>query len=260
MGNNKKTVKCGYCGKIGHNRVSCEEQKATIEENRTLYGSSHPDVKEYDEYKQDYSKKSSTNAKNTRFCSYCRTSGHNSRTCTVRSRDFTRLKKLNYKWRTAMLEELQARGIGIGSIFSSTSSSHSVNKSKSKKIWTLVSVDWGNLSWIIDNRRVFKMVLLSNPSTTKILTLEQILDKSPKHNFNNVWHVMSQSENLDFPDDWDSMSDKGFDSNCIEVFANLSKEEYDAMFMFFWDKKSIQLRFEPQTADLYLRTMGGIDE
>ena len=160
-----------------------------------------------------------------------------------------------------MLLELQTRGIGIGSIFSSTSSSDSINKSKSKKIWTLVSVDWDNLSWIIDNRKVFKMVLLSNPSTVKMLTLEQLLDKNPRHNFNNIWHVMSQSDNLDFPVDWDSMSDENFDSNCIEIFTSLSKEEYDAMFYYFWDKKTTQIRFENGgIADIYLQIMGGVDE
>ena len=34
MGNNKKTVKCGFCGRLGHNRVSCPKLKEMIEKER----------------------------------------------------------------------------------------------------------------------------------------------------------------------------------------------------------------------------------
>jgi len=50
MGNNKKTVRCSFCNKLGHNRVSCERLKEGIDLNRENYGSNHPDVKKYDNY------------------------------------------------------------------------------------------------------------------------------------------------------------------------------------------------------------------
>ena len=94
MGNNKKTVKCSFCNRLGHNRVSCEKLKTEVETNRTQYGSSHPDVREYDEYLQDYSDKSRSNANRKRHCSYCIQAGHNIRTCHVKEKDFTKIQNL----------------------------------------------------------------------------------------------------------------------------------------------------------------------
>ena len=70
MGNNKKTVKCGFCGRLGHNRVSCPKLKEMIEKEREEHGSDHPDVKLYDDLSAGYSKKSSNNDSRTRHCKY----------------------------------------------------------------------------------------------------------------------------------------------------------------------------------------------
>ena len=53
MGNNKKTVKCSFCNRLGHNRVTCEKLSNLIEETRKKFGSDHPDVSEHDHYKKN---------------------------------------------------------------------------------------------------------------------------------------------------------------------------------------------------------------
>lgn len=239
MGNNKKTVKCSFCNRLGHNRVSCPKLKAIVEQNRNEFGSSHPDVKEYDEYRNHYSDKSRTNANTKRHCSYCHAENHNIRTCTTRSADFNSLKKINYEWRKNILEEFKIRGIGIGCIMANKAYVSAIENRKSP--WTLVSIDWDNLSWIIDNRKVFKLVLISNPAFTRTITLEQLLNDSPS--YSHAWEVVSESGTLDFPSRWDSIGDPVFDKNCVEIFNKLTKAEYDRLFFEALDNKPRAIKF-----------------
>ena len=239
MGNNKKTVKCGFCHRLGHNRVSCPKLKSQIEETRQLFGSDHPDVYEYDDYKNRYSKKSRINANTIRKCSYCQATSHNIRTCNQRSSDIIKLKKTNKKWRNNILNELKVRGIGVGTIMSNSGYVSSIENKKSP--WTLVSIDWDNLSWLVDNKRVFKLILMSNPSVYREITLEQILNDSPTYSYR--WEVLSRSEALNYPDRWDTVSDPRFDEQCVEVFKDITKEEYDTFFSLRLESKPDILHF-----------------
>ena len=239
MGNNKKTVKCSFCNRLGHNRVSCEKLKAHIEKEREKYGSSHPDVAEHDQYLKDYSDKSRSNADKTRHCSYCKDIKHNIRTCNVRQKDFIKLKKLNRDWRKNILKELRERGIGVGSIMSNENYINTIENRKSP--WTLVSIDWENLSWVVDNKKVFKLILMSNPAIYRMITLEQLLNDSPSYNFK--WDVISERDVLDYPDRWDTVSDPAFDKHCVELFEGLTKSEYDSFFFTLYDSKPSTLQF-----------------
>ena len=239
MGNNKKTVKCSFCHRLGHNRVSCPKLKKQIESLREEFGSNHPDVDEYDDYKSKYSKKSKLNAKAIRRCSYCSSTSHNVRTCSQRANDIIKLKKLNKDWRNNLLKELRQKGIGVGTIMSNSGYVSSIENKKSP--WTLVSIDWHNLSWLIDNRKVFKLILMSNPSVYREITLEQLLNDSPSYSYR--WEVLSTSIVLDFPDKWDTVSDPVFDEQCFEIFKDMSKAEYDTFFMTTLNNKPPMLNF-----------------
>ena len=248
MGNNKKTVKCSFCNRLGHNRVSCEKLKIEVEANRTQYGSSHPDVQEYDDYVQDYSDKSRNNANRKRHCSYCIQGGHNIRTCHVKERDFAKLKRINKDWRSNIIKELTDRGIGVGSIMSNNKYVNTMENKKSP--WTLVSIDWENLSWVMDNKKVFKLILMSNPAIYRIITLEQLLNDSPSYNFR--WEVLSESDVLDYPARWNTISDPAFDQNCIKIFKGLTKSDYDAFFFKMHTTKPPMLEFlTPHLGDDY---------
>ncbi len=239
MGNNKKTVKCSFCHRLGHNRVSCPKLKGEIEKIREHYGSDHPDVNEYDNYKSKYSKKSKLNAKKVRRCSYCQSTNHNVRTCTAKSTDIIKLKKLNKEWRNNILDELKNRGIGVGTIMSNSGYVSSLENKKSP--WTLVSIDWENLSWLVDNRKVFKLILMSNPAIYREITLEQLLNDSPSYSYR--WEVLSTSGNLDYPEKWDTVSDPLFDEQCIEIFNGITKSEYDSFFFSLIEQKPQILTF-----------------
>ncbi len=239
MGNNKKTVKCSFCHRLGHNRVSCPKLKAQVEKIREEFGSNHPDVSDYDDYKVRYSKKSKLNAKTLRKCSYCSSVNHNIRTCRDKTNDIIKLKKLNKQWRNNILIELRQKGIGVGTIMSNSGYVSSVENKKSP--WTLVSIDWDNLSWLVDNKKVFKLILMSNPSIYREITLEQLLNDSPSYNYR--WEVLSTSSALNFPDKWDTVSDPVFDEQCVEIFKDMTKAEYDTFFFKLLNNKPQLLRF-----------------
>ena len=245
MGNNKKTVKCSFCNRLGHNRVTCEKLIAHVEDNRAKYGSNHPDVSEYDEYKKNYSDKSKANANRARHCSYCASQKHNIRTCTKKENDLVKLKKLNAEWRKNILTELQNKGIGLGAIM--VNHSYVSNTENGKSPWTLVSIDWEKLSWIVDNKKVFRLVLMSNPAISRHITLEQILNDSPS--YMHRWDVLSESEILDYPEKWDTVSDVAFDSEIVELFKGINKNDYDMLFIQFCEN-TIKYMFINQ-GDLY---------
>ena len=245
MGNNKKTVKCSFCNRLGHNRVSCQKLKLEMENSRLQYGDDHPDVKDYDDYKEQYSKKSKDNASRTRKCSYCLSTGHNMRTCKDRINDFSKLKRTNKKWRNNILKQLEDKGIGLGSIMVTNGYINSIENRKSP--WTLVSIDWDNLSWLVDHRKVFKLILISNPSIFRVLTLEQLLNDSPSYHYR--WKVVSTSSNLNYPENWNTVSDPVFDSHCVEIFKGLTKAEYDAFFFKTFQKSLILQHLIPNIGE-----------
>tara|TARA_B110000211_G_scaffold232169_1_gene295244 strand:- start:1066 stop:1752 length:687 start_codon:yes stop_codon:yes gene_type:complete len=220
-----------------------------IEESRKQYGSSHPDVTEYDKYKKLYSNKSKANANKNRHCSYCSSLNHNIRTCKRKEKDIIKLKKLNAQWRTNILNQLKEKGIGVGSIM--TNHSYVSNIENSKSPWTLVNVDWDNLNWIVDNKRSFRLILMSNPAVFREITLEQVLNDSPS--YIHRWNVLSKSEILDLPERWSTVSDTGFDSQLVELFKGINKYDYDTLFLQFYDNpiKYLNVNQEDLQEDLY---------
>jgi len=198
-----------------------------IEKQRREHGAEHPDVKLFDEYRQRYSVKSTRNANTKRFCSYCRDDGHNIRTCKKKLSDISKLKKANHQWRQSILNDLRQNNIGIGSIMVNHNSVTTLENPDSP--WILTNVEWKSLSWITDNKKCFRMVLMKNPAITKFLTVEQILNQSST--YYHRWRVISNSTELDFPDGWDSISDPEFDEVCVDLFSNLSKDDYDILFI-----------------------------
>ena len=255
MGNNKKTVKCSFCKRLGHNSVTCTVYKGEVEKLRIEFGSNHPDVVEYDSSKSNYSKKSSINANKKRTCSYCLEEGHNVRTCAEKRRAVSKLKKINSEWRKNVIAELTKRGIGIGSIMANETY---VSKSENQKSpWTLTSIDWDNLNWVNDNRKAFRLILMSNPCIYREITLEQVINESKS--YIHRWRVVSVSDNLDHPEGWESISDSGFDRDCIEIFDGITKDDYEHLFMdlvtdkgnYMYIDHQMNYIFEQFTGDFY---------
>ena len=115
-----------------------------------------------------------------------------------------------------------------------TSHSHVSNTENSKSPWTLVFIDWENLNWIDDNRKAFRLILMSNPAIYREITLEQIINDSPS--YIHRWNVMSRSDVLSYPEKWSAISDPLFDAKCIDIFKDVNKNDYNMLFVQFYDR------------------------
>ena len=110
----KKTVRCGYCRQPGHNKSSCPQYAARIEEIRGEYGDDHYAVSAYD-YKKNKRKASGK----TRSCSYCGEQGHNRKTCAVLKSDMFEVKAKNTEYRKGVFNAMVRHGIFTGAIVES---------------------------------------------------------------------------------------------------------------------------------------------
>jgi len=254
MGNNKKTVKCSFCMRLGHNRVSCEKLKILIENERSKHGSDHPDVKLYDSLNDRYSKKSSENANTVRHCKYCFIESHNVRTCKELANDFLALKKRNAQWRKCLLIIFREKGIGTGCILTSKHFKKFGNKTLTKgDKWILTSIDWNNITFDStknpDDYKVFKLVNLSNSSAQTMLSISQLMavnESNPTISEMN-WDVISPSKTLDYPVGWDTVSDKKYDERLVEIFKYLNKSDIQDLLSFsYLDKPYFILQYDDE--------------
>ena len=126
-GNAKRSVRCGYCGEIGHNRSSCPHQREArlkkIEVYKAKMEEVGPDHEDYDWYKrvveaqQRNLKTLASRAKGAqRRCGFCGEYGHSRRTCTARK------EKINHEVDQAIFAREFVRDvivqhqIGLGSL------------------------------------------------------------------------------------------------------------------------------------------------
>ena len=110
----KRTVRCGYCHQSGHNRSSCPQYAARMEEIRAVHGDDHYAVKSYD-YKKNKRKAAGKN----RSCSYCGEKGHNRKTCTALKSDMLEVKARNSHYRKDLFNAMVKHGIFVGAILES---------------------------------------------------------------------------------------------------------------------------------------------
>ena len=109
----KRTVRCSYCHESGHNKSSCPQYAARIEEIRQESGDDHYAVAAYDRKKA----KRKAKAKD-RKCSYCEGQGHNRATCPELRANILESQVKTAAFRKAMYERMKALGVGIGAVIS----------------------------------------------------------------------------------------------------------------------------------------------
>ena len=142
----KRTVRCSYCHQEGHNKSTCPQYAARIEEIRSHSGDDHYAVKSYD-YKKNKRKASGKE----RSCSYCDTKGHNRSTCSELKANIAKSQAKNVAFRKVVYERMKAHGFGVGAIISSDRFMGRVDpdewdSEKYRIPQVVVQVNWNNIS------------------------------------------------------------------------------------------------------------------
>ena len=124
-GNYKRTVRCGYCYEIGHNRSSCPQKKQMHKDNIANYEKMlqeddlSEDSRRHAERLLANHKRSldkSNNRGKHRRCSYCKEEGHTRRTCKHRKADINEFAEKCLEAREQFAENMIAHGFGVGTL------------------------------------------------------------------------------------------------------------------------------------------------
>ena len=131
----KRTVRCSYCYQAGHNKSSCPQYKAKIEEWREagIYLST---VEAYDRKKE----RKASAAKN-RKCSWCNETGHTRRTCSAFKAHFEKLRAAQAAYVMAYAKALAEAGLTPGAMF--TWDKESAAGDRTPQI--VSSIDWDSM-------------------------------------------------------------------------------------------------------------------
>ena len=139
------TLRCSHCYEQGHNKRSCPKLKAEIAERRA------ENPNDWKVLNHDRHRAYTSRAGEKRSCTYCDEQGHNRRTCPTLKAHVVALQKSSVAWRGAFLANLQALGLGTGSIM--TEDHWRLGKVR----YLVTGVDWDNASYTGRHKRILKV-------------------------------------------------------------------------------------------------------
>lgn len=98
-----RTVRCRWCYKSGHNKLSCPQMKEDAAKNPNGYAASTL-------------ARIAESKKQGRRCSYCSECGHNRTTCKKIFEDGVKIINVNKKYRQKLLDFMKDKSIGVGAL------------------------------------------------------------------------------------------------------------------------------------------------
>jgi len=124
-GEYKRSVRCGHCYEVGHNKLSCptrlaalpnliKEAKEEVEETTDGTWERNYANRRLRAYEEEYHKM--TNRGKNRVCGFCRKPGHNRATCPERKEQTKKLADETIALRKHAARMMQEAGYGIGSL------------------------------------------------------------------------------------------------------------------------------------------------
>jgi len=128
---------------------------------------------------------------------------------------------------------MKHRGVGVGALMAHSNHLSSIENPDSA--WVVTGILWDKIVWTNDNKKIINLVLVKNPAISRSLTLEQLLNNDTS--YYHKWDVLSPSDDLRMPDDWDSISDPGFSAIAVEVMDSIQKDDYETLFTKLIQKK-----------------------
>ena len=125
-GNYKRTVRCGHCYEVGHNKSSCEKRKTQLRENVERYTKELAEDNFADSWQKENIERYLINSKQQldsvtkkgkkRSCGYCHQVGHTRRTCPTRKTEVQEYSRKLMIARTKMADKLTGEGIFVGAL------------------------------------------------------------------------------------------------------------------------------------------------
>ena len=125
-GNWKRTVRCGYCYEVGHNKSSCPQKKQHHKDMIAEYERELAEDNFKHDYDRDYTQRKldrhkaelskSINRGKHRKCSYCGEEGHTRRTCKHRKSDMSDWANKAIIARRKFVDKMEEIGLGVGAL------------------------------------------------------------------------------------------------------------------------------------------------
>ena len=98
---------CSWCGERGHNSASCTDRKKWLAANPDTYEAAYEAAKVA---------RRKARKQSPRKCGFCKKTGHNVKTCTLKSTIYQKFTALNSVFRRTVLEQLCTQGVGVGAL------------------------------------------------------------------------------------------------------------------------------------------------
>ena len=102
---------CSWCGERGHNSASCTDRKKWLAANPNTYEAAYEAAKVA---------RRKARKQNPRKCGFCKKTGHNVKTCTLKQTIYKKFAALNSVFRRTVLEQLCTQGLGVGALVNLT--------------------------------------------------------------------------------------------------------------------------------------------
>tara|TARA_A100001391_G_C5019314_1_gene265348 strand:+ start:138 stop:884 length:747 start_codon:yes stop_codon:yes gene_type:complete len=148
----KRTVRCSYCGGVGHNISTCEKYKeAAVHNVKLLQEKISKETGFVSEQQIAYWKSSlalwkeragldKKKRKGTRKCGYCGERGHNRKTCEVKKQDIVKQAHTIQRFRNYLMPKLQEAGFGPGALVCTKSYG-----SRQDEMYILQDIRWDSI-------------------------------------------------------------------------------------------------------------------
>ena len=102
---------CSWCGERGHNSASCTDRKKWLAANPDTYEAAYESAKVA---------RRKARKQTPRKCGFCKKTGHNVKTCTLKNTIHKKFAALNSVFRRTVLEQLCTQGVGVGALVNLT--------------------------------------------------------------------------------------------------------------------------------------------
>ena len=151
-GNYQRTVRCGHCYEIGHNKSSCPKRKQDLKDNIARYTKELEEDNFSESWYKENTERYLANSKQQlekmtqkgkkRSCGYCHEVGHTRRTCPTRKTEVEEYSRRLMIARTKMADNLTSEGIFVGALIQT-------NREKIPAVITKIALNDVGLSDVI---------------------------------------------------------------------------------------------------------------